>query len=335
MTINPYLYYNKDTKKFYCNVCEKCFTRPSFLQVHYLIHSGEKPFECKYCAKKFNVLSNLRRHEKIHTKKNCDLQQESKLKLFGFNDIKVLEEVDDKGTENDILNYKKKIPETIKKNFFSTTCNNDKVSKKEVQFYQQNSDESTISYSQNLIPHNFIVDDLAFHQRASSKHDPANHTQFSNIYSHENPHCDHVPPNAINTNNKLYYSQFTLDYLNKNFPRKIIKPLNYAAPYTLVSPFRNGHSLEQKNSTLLSKNFINSNTTNSQAYQFVKLHNSITNKSQNINVNTANQRISGNFQILSSNKKNEIKTKRGQSNKQNKSSLKAITDPFLYTSSGQ
>lgn len=54
--------------KYVCKVCEKRFTRPSALNVHSHMHTGEKPFDCPVCHRSFSVNSNLRRHMRTHTK---------------------------------------------------------------------------------------------------------------------------------------------------------------------------------------------------------------------------------------------------------------------------
>ncbi|SCW04478.1 LAFE_0H14422g1_1 [Lachancea fermentati] len=54
-----------------CPQCHKIFSRVSSLQVHSLVHTGDRPFACPWpgCIKSFNVKSNMVRHYKIHEKK--------------------------------------------------------------------------------------------------------------------------------------------------------------------------------------------------------------------------------------------------------------------------
>ncbi|CAO3586564.1 unnamed protein product [Absidia cylindrospora] len=57
-------------ERYVCSVCQKRFSRPSALQTHAYIHSGEKPFKChvRGCGRRFSVVSNLRRHYKVHNR---------------------------------------------------------------------------------------------------------------------------------------------------------------------------------------------------------------------------------------------------------------------------
>ncbi|SMN20341.1 similar to Kazachstania naganishii KNAG_0J02250 hypothetical protein [Maudiozyma saulgeensis] len=53
-----------------CKICGKKFQRPSTLDTHMNIHSGEKPYLCPFleCKKLFNARSNMLRHLKMHFK---------------------------------------------------------------------------------------------------------------------------------------------------------------------------------------------------------------------------------------------------------------------------
>ncbi|XP_048345084.1 zinc finger protein 2-like [Sphaerodactylus townsendi] len=54
-------------EKSKCPVCGKCFTRKSSLNLHWTIHTGEKPFKCLECGKSFRRRDKLIRHQGIHT----------------------------------------------------------------------------------------------------------------------------------------------------------------------------------------------------------------------------------------------------------------------------
>lgn len=66
-----------------CPECFKCFSAPSKLKRHCLIHTGQRPYQCAVCCSSFRQLSHLKAHSTVHSvfaKKSSPSQP--KLKSF-------------------------------------------------------------------------------------------------------------------------------------------------------------------------------------------------------------------------------------------------------------
>ena len=53
-------------RPYWCNVCLKRFAQRRHLNIHELMHTGEKPFQCTQCEKRHPSQSILDQHMNIH-----------------------------------------------------------------------------------------------------------------------------------------------------------------------------------------------------------------------------------------------------------------------------
>ncbi|CAG2248334.1 SALL [Mytilus edulis] len=60
---------NKVSDPNQCVICHRVLSCKSALQMHYRIHTGERPFKCKICSRSFTTKGNLKTHMGVHRMK--------------------------------------------------------------------------------------------------------------------------------------------------------------------------------------------------------------------------------------------------------------------------
>ena len=61
---------SQTSKNTICNLCNKQFSCPSALQIHYRSHTKERPYKCKLCNRGFTTKGNLKQHLLTHNLNN-------------------------------------------------------------------------------------------------------------------------------------------------------------------------------------------------------------------------------------------------------------------------
>jgi len=57
----------KGSMQHVCSVCERAFAWPTALEIHFRVHTGERPFQCQVCKLRFKTQGCVNVHSKVHS----------------------------------------------------------------------------------------------------------------------------------------------------------------------------------------------------------------------------------------------------------------------------